>query len=181
MNMPGSLHIPEDELIQYALGTLKDTQLGTMTAHISMCNECRAALGRIQLELAAFAYTQPMQNPPVGARDRFFTKLNSDAVQEARQPHPMSRNRVVVMTRSFQSWLESPLPLKILSGALAAAVAFLAYDDLSHIHQLRQTGPEIQRLEHDTAELAELKNFLHGSNAQQVTLRPILIAFHIQY
>jgi anti-sigma-K factor RskA len=172
MSMPGALHIPEDEMIQYALGTLKETQLGTMTAHISMCNQCRAELGKIQVELASFATVQPMDELPAGARDRFLAKLNSiDAATEAKLAHARNRSRLYVTTKAFQNWLESPIPLKILSGALAAAVAFLAWDDLSHIHQIRQTGPEISRLQRDVAELAELKNFLHGSNAQQVTLR----------
>ncbi len=170
--MPGSLHIPEDELIQYAMGTLKDTALGTMTAHISMCNQCRAELGRIQVDLASFAATQPLSDVPAGARERFLSKLNYDAATEARLIRAQNRSRVYIATKSFQNWLESPLPLKILSGALAAAVAFLAWDDANHIHQIRQTQPEINRLQRDTAELAELKNFLHGSNVQEITLHP---------
>jgi anti-sigma-K factor RskA len=173
MNMPGALHIPEDEMIQYALGTLKETQLGTMTAHISMCNQCRAELGKIQVELASFAAIQPMEEVPAGARDRFLSRLNStDAASETRLAHARNRSRLYITTKAFQHWIESPIPMRILSGALAAAVAFFAWDDLNHIHQIRQTGPEISRLQRDTAELAELKNFLHGSNAQQVSLHP---------
>ena len=70
MSIQGAFHIPEDDLIQYALGTLKDVQLSQFTAHISSCNECRAELGRIQLDLASFAAIQPASELPAGARER---------------------------------------------------------------------------------------------------------------
>ena len=76
--MPGAFHIEEDDLIQYALGTLKESQLGTFTAHISMCNTCRAELGRIQVELAGFAAAMPETDVPAGARERFMAQLTID-------------------------------------------------------------------------------------------------------
>jgi len=60
--------------------------------------------------------------------------------------------------------------LRILSGALAAALAFTAYDDLSHIHQIRQLLPAINRFEKQNAELVDLKSFLAGAHTQKVTL-----------
>ncbi len=169
--MREAFHIDEDDLIQYALGSLKETQLGTLTAHISLCNQCRDELARVQLDLAAFAAVQPESEVPAGARDHFLAKLTSDAAGESKFVQMRNKNRLYIVSKSFQHWLETPMPLKILSGALAAGLAFVAYDDLSHIHQLRQTAPAMSRLEQQVSELAELKEFLHGSNAMQVTLR----------
>ena len=170
ITMPEAFHIDEDDLIQYALGSLRETQLGTLTAHISLCNQCRSALAQVQLDLAAFATVQPLSDVPTGARDRFLAKLTSDAAGESKLVQMRNKSRLYIVGKSFKHWLETPMPLKILSGALAAALLFVAYDDVSHIHQIRQFGPAMARLEHQAADLAELKEFLHGSNAQQVTL-----------
>ena len=168
--MPEAFHIDEDDLIQYALGSLKETQLGTLTAHISLCNQCRDELAKVQLDLAAYATVQPLSELPTGSRDRFLAKLSSGAVGESKLVQMRNKNRLYIVGKSFQNWLETPMPLKILSGALAATLLFVAYDDISHIHQIRQFGPAMARLEHQAADLAELKEFLRGSNAQQVTL-----------
>jgi len=171
MSMPEAFHIEEDDLIQYALGTLKDTQLSTLTAHVSMCNTCRAELGRIQVELASYSTVLPMTELPGGARERFLSRLESGAVTESKFVQARNQSRLYILSKSFQHWLETPMPLRILSGALAAALLFVVYDDLSHIHEIRQLLPEIKRFEKDTGELTELKQFLQGNHAQQVSLR----------
>jgi hypothetical protein len=171
MSMPEAFHISEDELIQYAMGTLKDAQLSTLTAHVSMCNVCRGELAKTQVDLASFASVLPLSELPAGARDRFMAKLSSGAAPESKFVKARNKSRLYIVGKSFHNWLESPMPLKILSGALAAAVIFLAYDDYTNIHHLRQLGPEMKRVERDTAELQELKDFLRGAHAQQVTLR----------
>jgi hypothetical protein len=168
MSMHESTHIPEDDLIQYALGTLPEVQLGTLTAHISLCSQCRAELMRTQVDLASFAAVEPLEQLPAGARDRFMAKVA--AGETAPMFAKLRDSRFVTMTRSFKQWLETPMPLKILSGALAAAVLYLGFDDASHIHQLRQLLPEMKRFELATAQLDEIKDFLRGTDAQQVAL-----------
>ena len=170
MSMTEAFHISEDDLIQYALGTLREAQLGTMTAHISLCNQCRGELAKVHLDLASLANTVPMSNPPVAARERFLNKISSDAAPASKFVQMRDNNKLFLVSRSFHSWLASPLPLKILSGALAAALLFTAYDDFSHIHQIRQMQPALRRNERDLAQLTELKEFLKGTNAQQVSL-----------
>jgi anti-sigma-K factor RskA len=170
MSMPEAFHIPEEDLIQYALGTLKEGQLSQFTAHISLCNTCRAELARTQVELASFATVQPLSELPVGARERFLNRLISDAVPDSKFVQMRDKSRLYIVTKSFQQWLETPVPLKILSGLLAAALVFTIYDDFSHIHQIRQLQPERQRFERQATELSDLKDFLRGTNAQQVSL-----------
>ena len=170
MSMREAFHIDEDDLIQYALGSLKETQLGTMSAHLSLCNQCRDALARVFVDLAAYGAAQPLSDIPAGSRERFLSKLSGAAAGESKFVQMRNKSRLYVASKSFKTWLETPVPLMVLSGVLAAALAFVAFDDLNHIHQLRQTGPALSRLEKDAAELAELKSFLKGSNVQQVSL-----------
>jgi anti-sigma-K factor RskA len=170
MTMPEAFHISEEDLIQYALGTLKEGQLSQFTAHISHCNICRGELAQTQVELASFASVQPIAELPAGARERFLNRLTSDTVVDSKLVQMRNKSRVYIVGRSFQHWLETPMPLKVLSGLLAAALMFTIYDDLSHIHQIRQLQPERLRFERQAAELSDLKEFLRGANVQQVTL-----------
>ncbi|WP_263354464.1 anti-sigma factor [Acidicapsa acidisoli] len=170
--MQETFHISEEDLIQYALGTLKEGQLSQFTAHISTCNQCRGELARTQVELACFAAVQPTEDLPQGARERFLQRLNSDTAPDSRLVSMHKKSRLYITSRSFQNWLETPLPLRILSGILAASLAFVAYDDLSHIHQIRQLLPAMNRYEKESANFTELKEFLRGTDTQQVSLHP---------
>jgi len=176
MSMREAFHIPEEDLIQYALGTLKDTQMSQFTAHISLCNECRAQLANFQVELASFAAVQPLSELPSGARDRFMTRLSSDQAGESKFMQMRNKSKAFNALRSFQQWLETPVPFRIVSGALAAALLYVGYDDLTHIHQIRQMQPEMARFELQAGQLADLQDFLRGSNTQQVSLhdRPVI-------
>jgi len=170
MSMREAFHIPEEDLIQYALGTLKDTQMSQFTAHISLCNECRGQLANFQVELASFATVQPLSELPSGARDRFMARLTSDQAVESKFVQMRNKSKTYNALRSFQQWLESPIPFRIVSGALAVALLYVGFDDLSHIHQIRQMQPEMARFERQAAELTDLRDFLQGSNTQQVSL-----------
>ena len=135
-----------------------------------MCNQCRDQLAGVQLELASYAASMPQEEVPAGAKDRFLAKLTADNAPASKFVQMRDKNKVFILSKTFHSWLESPVPLKVLSGLLAAALAFTIYDDLSHIHQIRRLQPAIQRYERDIAELQDLKEFLKGTNAQQVSL-----------
>ena len=176
MSMREAFHIPEEDLIQYALGTLKDVQLSQFTAHISLCNECRTELGRIQIDLASFATVQPVSELPAGARERFLHRLTTDTAPDSKFIQMRNKSILYLWSKTIQRQLESPLLLKVATGALAAAVLFLGYDDLSHIHQIRQMGPALSRYERASTEFENLKDFLRGMNTQQVNLRPTPLA-----
>ena len=169
--MAQAFHIDEDELIQYALGTLKEGQLTTLTAHVSMCTECRTRLAATQVDLAAYASALPEEGElPEGAKERFLTKLSTASAPESKLTKAREEGRVSQFTRTGKNWFATPMPLGILSGALAAAVLFLAYDDLSHIHQNRQMVVESRRLVQESADYESLKDFLRGSDTQKITL-----------
>jgi anti-sigma-K factor RskA len=176
MTMREAFHIPEEDLIQYSLGTLKDVQLSQFTAHLSLCNECRAELGRIQVELASYAMVQPTSELPAGARKRFLHRLATDTAPDSKFAQLRNKSRLYLWSKSIQQQLESPLLLKVVTGSLAAAVLLLGYDDLSHIHQIRQMGPAISRYERAAGEFADLKDFLRGTNTQQVSLHEKALA-----
>jgi anti-sigma-K factor RskA len=175
MSMREAFHIDDDDLIQYALGTLSQGQLSQFTAHVSVCNECRGHLGRTQVELASFSAGLPLETLPEGARERFLNRIAADSTAKAKSAQARPKSGLYIATRAIKSWCESPIPLMVLSGALAAGLIFAVYDDLSNIRTIRKMGPELARVERDATELAQLKDFLRGTNTQQISLheRPV--------
>ncbi len=168
--MREAFHIDDDELIQYALGTLTHGQLTQYTAHISLCNECRDKLAQIQVELASVATALPQSELPAGARARFMARVERDASSQSKAAQTRSKSGLYVAGRAARSWITSPVPMMVLSGALAAGLVAAIYDDLSNIHKLRMMMPELVRYERQSTELADLRAFLEGSNTQQVSL-----------
>lgn len=165
-----SFHIDDDDLIQYALGTLKEMQLAQFTAHISLCGECRTKLAEYQTDLGVFGAALESSPLPAGARDRFLARLEGPAPSGTALEKIRSKSRAYIFSKAFRHWMDTPAPLLILSGALAVALAFVGYDDLSHIHQLRRMQPEINRFERESSKFQELEDFLRGTNAQNATL-----------
>ena len=102
MSMREAFHIPEEDLIQYALGTLKDTQMSQFTAHISLCNECRAQLANFQVELASFAAVQPLSELPSGARDRFIPLVSGRAKPRSVRITDLRVNRPLFLKPTYR-------------------------------------------------------------------------------
>jgi anti-sigma-K factor RskA len=170
MSMREAFHIDDDDLIQYALGTLSLGQLSQYTAHVSLCNECRDKLALIQVELASVGTVLPQNDLPVGARSRFMVRLEREVAAKGKAIQNRGNKGLYIAGRSAKSWMASPVPMMILSGALAAGLALAIFDDLSNIHKLRMLMPELSRFERQATELANLKDFLQGPNTQQVSL-----------
>ena len=175
MTMRKQVHIEEDDLVQYALGNLSDAQLFQMTAHISMCGECRGEVEKIRSTMAAFGATTEMESLPAGAKDRFMARLQKETAQ-AEAAMTSTANSKPRRARQLFAWTRSPLPFQILSGALAAGMVFFAYDDAMHYHEMRQMIPKVARFEVQMAKLSDLQQFLQGSNVQSVALHPKPVA-----
>ena len=172
MTMRKQVHIQEEDLIQYALGNLPDYRLFQMTAHISMCAECRGEVNRIRVALGAFgAATETQTTLPSGARERFLNRLRQESVKAEAATVALNVSRPSFLKRFF-TWTQSPVPYQVLSGALAAGMVFFAYDDAMHYHAMRQMVPVVARFEAQVARLSDLEQFLQGSNIQEVSLRP---------
>lgn len=170
MKTRNAVHIQEDDLIEYVMGTLKDAQLFQLTSHISICSECRAQVASMQNALAGFsAAALTAEELPVGARDRFLARLNTQVVASSSVAPGRPGALSLAIQKSF-AWMNTPLPYKILSGALAAGMLFFAYDDAMHYHQIRVMMPVIARFERQVARVSDLDEFLQSDNVQAVSL-----------
>lgn len=72
-------HISEDDLLSFALQFLPDKEMPDAVAHLSHCEACRAELGRIQGDLAAYALTAEPHSPPAYARERLLAQVAKDS------------------------------------------------------------------------------------------------------
>uniref|UniRef100_E6PZC3 Regulator of SigK n=1 Tax=mine drainage metagenome TaxID=410659 RepID=E6PZC3_9ZZZZ len=172
MKMRNAVHIQEDDLIEYVMGTLKDAQLFQLTAHISICSQCRNEVASMQNALAGFsAASLQAEELPAGARDRFMMRLSAQAQITDSKTEKTPNSLLIALKRTF-AWMNTPLPYQVLSGALAAGMLFFAYDDAIHYHQIRQMVPVVTRFEAQVTRYSDLEQFLQEGNVQAVSLRP---------
>ena len=73
--MKTSNHISPDDLYLFALQLLPDADMKDAATHLKDCAECRALLGEIQGDLAAYALTAELKAPPVQARERLLRQV----------------------------------------------------------------------------------------------------------
>ena len=73
--MNTSNHISPDDLYLFALQLLPDADMKDAATHLKDCAECRALLGEIQGDLAAYALTAELKAPPVQARERLLRQV----------------------------------------------------------------------------------------------------------
>ncbi len=76
--MNTSNHISPDDLYLFALQLLPDAAMKDAAAHLKDCAECRALLGEIQGDLAAYALTAELHTPPVQARERLLRQVANE-------------------------------------------------------------------------------------------------------
>ncbi len=86
-------HISPDDLYLFALQLLPDADMKDAATHLTDCAQCRALLGKIQGDLAAYALTAELHAPPVQAREWLLRQVAEEkkvipmpAPVEQRQP-----------------------------------------------------------------------------------------------
>ena len=171
MTMPAQVHIPEDELIQYAMGSLSDAQLNNITAHLSLCSKCRAELANTSTTLAAWSGSLPLQDLPAGARDRFQQALRRDE-DAPLQRIKRKRRKSILYGRmaEFKEWLIAPRTLQIVSVLMTVAFILVGYDDIQHAHEANMLLGQTQRFQAEAAKASEIESFLQGSDAVSTVL-----------
>jgi len=73
--MNTSNHISPDDLYLFALQLLPDADMKDAATHLKDCAQCRALLGEVQGDLAAYALTAELKAPPAQARERLLRQV----------------------------------------------------------------------------------------------------------
>jgi anti-sigma-K factor RskA len=111
-----SAHIPQEDLILYALQTLPAEDLALVRAHLDGCEDCRTELATLQGDLALVALSVEQHPLPEGAQQRFVDRLASFSMPAREGIRPSA---LPVETRGH-TW-----PAAVLIPWLAAAALLL--------------------------------------------------------
>jgi hypothetical protein len=73
--MSSNQHIPIDDLYLFSLQFLPEAEAKFYTDHLAECSDCRRQLGWIQGDLAGYAMSVEMVDPPAGSRDALMRRV----------------------------------------------------------------------------------------------------------
>jgi len=75
-------HIPEDDLVLFALQLLPEDRMRQATIHVETCETCRSEIAKLQGDLVAYSMTADIVAPPPEARERVLRQV-------AKEPKPV--------------------------------------------------------------------------------------------
>ena len=74
-------HIPQEDLVLYAMQAMRSHELAAVRAHLDRCAECRETLAEVNGDLALVAVSVEQKPLPEGARERFIARMASGTSQ----------------------------------------------------------------------------------------------------
>ncbi|WP_348264715.1 anti-sigma factor [Telmatobacter sp. DSM 110680] len=76
-------HIPQEDLVLYAMQAMRSHELAAVRVHLDRCAECRQALAEVNGDLALLAVSVDPKPLPEGARERSIARMTSEPSQAA--------------------------------------------------------------------------------------------------
>jgi hypothetical protein len=169
--MTDGSHIPQEDLILYAMQSLPAEEAAVVRLHVAECAPCRGELAEISGDLALVAMSVEQHPLPEGARQRFIDRISAESAANPVTPQPVPTPPAVVSidtgrhTRPSMTWIP---------WTLAAALVLIAVGLGVKVHLLNE---EIQRESARVAEQTsasvhaqEVLNLLTAPKAQHVLL-----------
>lgn len=83
-------HIPQEDLILYAMQAMHSHELAAVRLHLDRCAACRRVLGQVNGDLALVAMSVDQKSPPEGARQRFVELLAADSPEKSGTASPLA-------------------------------------------------------------------------------------------
>jgi hypothetical protein len=77
-------HIPQEDLVLYAMQAMPSHELAAVRLHLDSCAECRRALAEVNGDLALVAMSVDQKPVPEGARARFVERMAADAAAKVK-------------------------------------------------------------------------------------------------
>lgn len=85
---PNDSHIPEDDLVLFALQLLPEDRIRPAKSHVDACETCRREIARLQGDLVAYSLTSDIQAPPAESRDRLLRQIAREPRLAPPEPEP---------------------------------------------------------------------------------------------
>ena len=150
-------HIPQEDLVLYAMQAMQSHELAAVRLHLEGCAECRRALAEVEGDLALVAMSVEQKPLPEGARQRFVERLAQDGVEKlpsADRVISIDAKRPARRTAIWIGWI-----------AAAASLVFALF--------LEQ---KVQRLSDELARQHELATQQAAANARAQQVLDVLTA-----
>jgi hypothetical protein len=101
--MSKTMHIPQEDLILYAMQALAPKEQASIKQHLEGCESCRVELAAVSSDLALASMSVEQHPLPDGARQRFIKKIGAAATANqkvvsiaARPVAPVSQSRMAL-------------------------------------------------------------------------------------
>jgi hypothetical protein len=159
-------HIPQEDLVLYAMQAMRSHELAAVRVHLDECVECSNALAEVLGDLALVSMTVEQKPLPEGARQRFVERMARDTGRTSRTatPGPTSIDKG-----------RSPRRAAVWIGWLAAAASLLFALSLqqkvrSLNEQLAQQQQAAVQQTEANARAKQVLDVLTAPNAKRVLL-----------
>ena len=177
-------HIPEDDLVLFALALMQPEEAAYAAADLKHCNVCRGEVARLQGDLVTYAMTAEAQAPPPEARERLLRGVAKErryfAPQPVAEPSAAASDALPFRRGQYDEAPRSGLGTLGWAGwALAAGLAAMSgWQFYQGMDMRRQISAQSAALDHvqeapsgDTARAREMLRTLTDPTAMQVALR----------
>jgi hypothetical protein len=81
-------HIPEDDLVLFALQLLPEDRMRQAKRHVETCDSCRIEIAKLQGDLVAYSMTADIQAPPPESRERLLRQVAKEPRLAPVEPEP---------------------------------------------------------------------------------------------
>jgi anti-sigma-K factor RskA len=159
-------HIPQEDLILYAMRTLPAEELAEVRSHLDDCDACRAELAAAQGDLALLALSAEQHNLPQGARQRFIARIAATPV-----PAEKSAGASVVPIDKGRSSRRMAVLIPWLAAAALLLVAVSLKLRISSLHEELAKQQELNvKQAAESAHAKEVLDLLTSRSAKRVLL-----------
>jgi len=188
-------HISPDDLYLFALQLLPDADMKDAATHLKDCAQCRALLGEIQGDLAAYALTAEFKAPPAQARERLLRQVAEEKkvipmpapveqpqIEESTEPRLYPRNsRVSQIDEPDEPKPRRFAPVMAWAGwsvaAVLAVVAGMQVDQRKLVEQdLSVATAQLSQSAAQTEHAKQVADTLRDASAMHVALHVPLAA-----
>jgi anti-sigma factor RsiW len=177
-------HISEEDLVLYSMQSLSAGETATVEFHLEECAECGRHLAEIAGDLALLSLSVDQQPVPVGARDRFVSRVATEAqitptsipavtppiaIAKAEPEATPEPRRVIQEVKPRRNWFPILIPWAAAFAMLALA-GYLGSRNQKLDDLLNDDKGQIAQLSAKAALAAEVMDTLTSPSAKQVTL-----------
>jgi anti-sigma-K factor RskA len=170
-------HIPQEDLILYAMQTLSQEELAVLRLHLDECEVCRVELAAVQGDLALVAMSVEQHQLPDGARQRFIDRIAATSTDGTSGISVLSSERpearvIPIDTKRKTSRVEVWIPWLAVAALLLFALSLERQvsslnDELGKQHQLAA------QMTADSARAKQVLDVLTAPSSKRVLLTAI--------